>query len=153
MSGSVKDREFRAAVDSLETSLMTPRVPGELERWIDSIEAANETVGKVLLQQVGKEHRTVFKQITSQDPDLHARVERLKIGDMLSREQFDSLRKRVHNLINRIARVEPDEGRLESDLVTLCADGLSFVLHLRKQEVAIDTWLQEAFQRDRGVSG
>lgn len=151
MNVSEQDQEFRAAIESLETCLMTPRVPGDLERWVAAIETAIEAVGMVIRRQIDHEHRSQFQQITSEDPELHARVERLKVGDEQSREQFDSLRDRLQRLKKSVPGIEPDEGRLEPAMAGFCTDGLSFVMHLRQQEVAIDTWLQEAFNRDRGV--
>lgn len=151
MNASSNDQEFRAAVESLETCLMTPRVPGELERWIDAAEKGIECVGTVLARQIDQEHRDYFQQITSEDPELHARVEQLKLGDERCRERHQTLWDRVRSLKKGVPQVEPDEGRLEPALVEFCDNGLSLVLDLRKQEVAIETWLQEAFSRDRGT--
>jgi len=151
MSASPNDQEFLAAVKSLETCLMTPRISGELERWVDAVESAINCVGTALVRQINQEHRAEFRQITSDDPELHSRVERLKSGDTHSLEQDRSLRDRIHSVKKNVLRIEPDEGRLEPALVEFCADGLAYVLHLRKQEVAIETWLQESFSRDRGT--
>lgn len=153
MNASANEQEFYGAIQTLETCLMTPRVPGELERWVNAVEAAIEFVGTVLERQVGQEHRAHFKQITTQDPELHARVEGLKSGDKQCREQVRKLQDRIHSLKKGVPQVEPDEGRLEPAFLDFCTDGLSLVMHLRQQEVAIDTWIQEAFNRDRGAGG
>lgn len=153
MSATPRNKEFLQAIQSLERCLLTPRVPGELEYWLKNSKAAIDAVGAAMAQQFGDEHRTAFNQITSQDSDMYNRVDQLKIGDTQSREQYDALRVRVHQLEKDAPGVEPDEGRLGAELRRLCESGLSLVTQLRKQEVAIDTWLQEAFQRDRGISG
>ncbi|HLJ11096.1 MAG TPA: hypothetical protein VKU82_07900, partial [Planctomycetaceae bacterium] len=80
-------------------------------------------------------------------------VERLKSGDDETRQQFKNLRERSHRLTMKATKVEPDESRLEDELVALTELGLAFVIHARKQEIAIDAWQQEAVYRDTGGSG
>jgi hypothetical protein len=145
--------EFRDVLQSLETSLETPRVSGELERWIAAVQKNIESMGRLLPGQIERHHAARLRQIAAEDPGLNAEVVRLKAGDDESREQFDNLRERVNRLVTRATKVEPDESRLETELVSLTALGLDFVIHARKQEIAIDAWQQEALYRDTGGSG
>jgi hypothetical protein len=145
--------EYRDVLQSLETCLETPRVSGELERWIADVQKNVELVGKLLPRQIEKHHAARLRQIAAEDPGLNAEVELLKTADEETREQFDNLRERVNRLATRATKVEPDESRLEQELVSLTALGLDFVIHARKQEVAIDAWQQEALYRDTGGSG
>ncbi len=153
MDVTTANREFRDSLESVETCLMTPRVSGELDGWIANLKHAMDTFGAALLQQISEGHCAAFQQITSQDSELHSRVEQLQRNDLQSRELYDALQNRLAILEKSTPRVEPDEGRLEMEVVKFCESGLAFVQHVRKQEVAIDTWFQEAFQRDRGISG
>jgi chromosome segregation ATPase len=145
--------EFRDVLQSLETSLETPRVSGELERWIAAVQKIVESMGRLLPGQIERHHAARLRQIAAEDPGLNAEVARLRTGDDETREQFDNLRERVNRLATRATKVEPDESRLEQELVALTALGLDFVIHARKQEVAIDAWQQEALYRDTGGSG
>lgn len=151
MSTPVKDGDFRTAVESLETCLMTPRVPGELVGWVDAVQTALKNVGKALTPQIECEHHALFEQITSEDPELHTRIDSIKAGDEQSQSELNTLQDRVTALQKGVPQVEPDEARLETELRSFIESGLSFVLHLRKQEVAIDTWFKEAFNRVRGI--
>src|SRR5262245_14439387 len=145
--------EFRDILQTLETCLETPRVSGELERWIAAVQKNVESIDRLLPRQIEKHHAARHQQSAAEDPGLNAEVERLRTGDDETREQFDNFRERVHRLATRATKVEPDESRLETELVSLTALGLDFVIHARKQEIAIDAWQQEALYRDTGGSG
>jgi len=148
-----QESDFREVLQSLETSLEMPRVSGELERWIAAVQKNVESIGRLLPGQIERHHAARLRQIAAEDPGLNAEVERLKAGDDQMREQFDNLRERVNRLAARATKVEPDESRLEAELVAVTALGLDFVILARKQEVAIDAWQQEALYRDTGGSG
>src|SRR5262245_3096947 len=147
------ESEFRDALQTLEISLETPRVSGELERWIADVQKNVELLSRLLPRHLERHHAARLRQIAAEDPGLNAEVERLKAGDDRSREQFDDLQERVNRLATKATKVEPDESRLEEGLVSLTAQGLDFVIHARKQEIAIDAWQQEALYRDTGGSG
>jgi len=149
----VTQNEFRDALQSLETSLETPRVSGELERWIASVEKSVDLIGSLLPKQIERQHAARLRQIAADDPQLSAEVERVKCGDDAMREQFDKVRERTSQLLKRATKVEPDESRLEEKMSELTSLGLAFVIHARKQEIAIETWQQEAVYRDIGGSG
>jgi hypothetical protein len=101
--------EYRDVLQSLETSLETPRVSGELERWIAAVQKNVESMGRLLPGQIERHHAARLRQIAAEDPGLNAEVERLKAGDDESREQFDNLQERVNRLATRATKVEPDE--------------------------------------------
>ena len=145
--------EFRDLLQLLETCLETPRVSGELERWIADVQGNVALIGKLLPKQIERQHAARLRQIAAEDPELNGEVERLKAGDDGMREQFDKLREWTNRLATKATKVGPDESRLEEELVALTALGLAFVIHARKQEIAIDAWQQEALYRDTGCSG
>ena len=148
-----KVSEFRDLLQSLETCFETPRVSGSLEPWIADVHRNVELIGELLPKQIERQHATRLRQIAVEDPELNAEVERLKSGDDQTREQFENLRDRTNRLVKKATNVEPDEARLEEELVELTALGLAFIIHARKQEIAVDTWQQEALYRDTGGSG
>src|SRR5260221_10967812 len=150
---ATQQSEFRDALQSLEACLETPRVSGELERWIADVQKTVELIGTLLPRQLERQHAARLRQIAAEDPELNAAVEHVKTGDGETREQFENLRERTNRLATKATKVEPDESRLEEELVAFTALGLAFVIHARKQEVAIDSWQQESLYRDTGVSG
>jgi hypothetical protein len=79
------------------------------------------------------------------------RVTELEQSDSLTREKQEAFGNLLHNLAGRAARLEPDEARLDDRIDKLIETGLNFILHTRTQEVALDYWLLEAMDRDRGV--
>lgn len=148
-----QESEFRVVLQLLETCLETPRVSGELERWIAEVQRNVALIGTLLPQQIARQHAARLRQIAIEDPELNGEVERLKSGDDDTQEQFDKLRESTNRLAAKASNVEPDEARLEEALVALTALGLAFVIHARTQEIAIDTWQQEAIYRETGGSG
>lgn len=153
MNPTDHEDEFRDALHALETCLETPRVSGELERWLVDVQRNIDWVGTLLTRQLERQHASRLRQITVEDPELHPQVERLKNGDDETREQFDKLRSWTDRLAKKGSKVEPDELRLEEEIVEFSASGLAFIIHARKQEIAIETWLQESLYRETGGSG
>ena len=148
-----QESEFRDVLQLLETCLETPRVSGELERWIAEVQGNVALIGRLLPKQIERQHAARLRQIAVEDPELNGEVERLKSGDNDTQEQFDKLQEWTDRLATKASKVEPDESRLEEELVALTALGLAFVIHARKQEIALDTWQQEAIYRETGGSG
>ena len=148
-----QESEFRDVLQLLETCLETPRVSGELERWIADVQRNVASIGTLLPKQIERQHAARLRQISVENPELNAEVGRVKSGDDDTREQFDKLRNWTDRLAAKATKIEPDESRLEEELVALTAFGIAFVIHVRKQEIAIATWQQEAVYRDTGGSG
>ena len=145
--------DFRDGLQSLETFLETPRVSGQLERWIADVQSNVELIDSLLPKQIERHHAARLRQIAAEEPELNAEVERIKSGDDETRAQFDKLRERTCRLTKKATRIEPDESRLEEQLSDLTTQGLAFIIHARKQEIAIETWQHEAVYRETGGSG
>lgn len=135
----------------LELALETPVVPGELERWTSAVEQALTVVEPLLVEVIEKEHSQNINQISQEDPGLLRVAAQLTEGDYESLQSLKNLRHQVGRLATVAEVVEPDEARLEDPLNTFISAGLEFIIHARKQEVALDTWMMEAINRDRGV--
>src|SRR4029077_1764637 len=86
-----QESEFRHVLQLLETSLETPRVSGELERWIAEVQRNVASIGTLLPKQIEQQHAARLRQIAAEDPGLNGEVERLKSGDNDTQEQFDKL--------------------------------------------------------------
>jgi hypothetical protein len=143
---------LKKAIEKFETCLITPVVSGELEAWTTAVQQAYGELVPVLQSRLASKEKDQLNQISEQDSELLPRVEQL-------RQQRDELLTeaiRLGDLINRVdvksERVEPNEGLANKDVSETVSRGLAFVLQCRSHEVALDTWFNEAFNRDRGVA-
>jgi hypothetical protein len=77
-------------------------------------------------------------------------VELLQAEDLAIQSDQVMLGQLINNTTQQAPKLEPDEGKANDLLKDLIDAGLAFVTRVRKQEVAIQTWFFEAFNRDRG---
>lgn len=84
------------------------------------------------------------------DQEMFKRVELLRQEDQAIAAELDGLGELIERLRLKTPVAEPNEARTDKEREALAERGLAFVMRLRKQEVAIDTWFGEAFNRDRG---
>ena len=138
------------AVEKLEVALQTPFVPGEMVSWAEAVRRSLMTVHSSLNEQINHVHHRTIKQIALEDPELSARAVNLKQADEQNMSNLEQLLNRAWNLPERVDQAEPDESSMESELREIIDDGLKFVLAVRGQETAIDTWMSESLNRDRG---
>lgn len=143
------DPELAEALGAFETALATPIVPGELEPWAETLQAKAKRLEPLLHRRIA-DHEKCFSQIEKADPELIKRVENLKSEDEEIHSEFQSLSERIASLAERAPDTEPGETVANRQVPELVDNGLAFVIRVRKQEVALRTWLVEAFQRDRG---
>lgn len=142
---------FEVALKRLATSLQTPVIPGELENWSVAVRNAAGAANGELQQQIATVHASEYAQIVKEDPELFRQVEQLKEGDRASLERSDSFRIKLDALMKIASHSEPNELRAQEQVKNVVDEGLALVMHVEKQEVARRTWLQEAFNRERGV--
>ncbi len=139
------------ALAQLEACLETPVVPGELEVWTGAVHSATEEVARRLTDTVQNEHPPKLKQLAHDDPGLFRRVAELKEDDEESLRRLASFRAQLETLSRKAVAAEPDELQVADSLQAFIAHGLALVIQARKQEVALETWMGEALDRDRGV--
>lgn len=142
--------EFKQALETFETTLETPHIPGELVLWMDSVREACLVATAAVRQKAANEHPVLLKRITAEDPELATRVENMREEDVALVERCDELERQSHSLVEMIPQFEPDEHKLEEHIQAFIKDGLDFIIATRKQEAALDTWYQESLYRDRG---
>lgn len=143
--------ELKNALAAFETSLATPVVSGELSEWLDAVK---QTWAEVLAKahyQVKHEHPRQFEQISKQDPELLSRVEQLQAEDAGIEHDRETLSQIVSRTTTHAPKLEPDEEKAQHHTKKLVDEGMAFILRVRSQEVAIQTWFVEAFNRDRGA--
>lgn len=144
------NNELMDSLATLEMSLETPVVPGESETWLQQVE---QVFGKVeaAFQDRQADHRRQFTEIADTDAGLLRRVEQMKEQDQVLVGQFADFRQLLSTQSQFAASGELEAGRTGPSLEKISALGLALVIAVRKQELAIATWLSEALERDRGV--
>lgn len=145
------DQHFRDALTSLETCLATPVVSGDLAEWARNADNAMRHFMLRWLERRDVTHHQSLVRIGEEDPELLARVEQLeREHDEITREGH-RLAVIVASLVEVSGVAEPNETKLNVHARKLADDGLTWLAQVRRQEVAVPTWLTEASHRDRGV--
>jgi seryl-tRNA synthetase len=134
----------------LETALDTPPVPGELRTWATTLRQTFEETTRDILRQIDTVHRDQFQEIEQQNSELLARVEQLRDEDRKNQDWCRSLAVQFAELEANAVRAGADEKQVIEQQQKLLDEGLRFVINVRRQETAIRTWTEEAFDRDTG---
>jgi hypothetical protein len=146
------ERELRDSLDEFETSLATPVVAGELAVWIKTAHAKWNEASAQTHYHIGHMHSRQYQQISHEDPEMHACVERLKVEDNKLEQDREALNRMIVRVVGHAPKFEHDEEKIHHHTQHMIDAGLAFVARVRKQEVTIQTWFMEAFNRDRGVA-
>jgi hypothetical protein len=149
---AAEPQDLDSALKSFSLCLEEPCIPGELEEWIKTVWEAIERVRPLLYKHLARNHQDHFAGIVEEDAEMFRQVTLLKQEDHNILQQFQALSDRAWKLLEKAPRVGPNEAQLQEDVSTLITDGLAFVIQVQRQGIAIRTWLQEAFLRDRGVA-
>ncbi len=145
------DTTWKQEIESLETALATPLIPGELTDWIQTVKQFWEIASQTIHKRASELHSWQLQQIGSQDPSLLSQVERLqREGEALLREA-DEFGRLLDHTAHHATKLERDGTRTNDFLEKLADRGLALIIRVRKQEVALETWFVEAFNRDRGA--
>jgi hypothetical protein len=151
MDQTTYESDLKTALASFETRLSTPIISGELAGWMGEVQKAWVGASSQIGASLSRLHPGQFEQIAQQDQEMFPQIERLKVED----EAIAAERERIGNMVLRdaqhVPKLEPDEGKAKKHVQNLIDEGLALVTRVRKQEVAIETWLMEAFNRDRGA--
>lgn len=150
MQPAVAETELRDSLAAFETCLEMPLVPGQFEVWLADARSALARVGTILPEHIRRDHRPQIEEIADEDKELFARVETLRSTDRKTLERLNWFYEWGARLADRTALTEPDEGKLEEEFAEFIKQGLEFVIHVRKQELAVTTWLNEALNRENG---
>lgn len=143
--------ETDRALERFEASVETPLVPGELERWVAAVVQAWENLLPMIVRLTESDHPEVYAEIQREDRGLYHRVAEMRREDEKLRNAAEKLDHRIPRLTAAISEAEPDEARIAPFVDAFVADATAFVIRLRRQRLAVRTWLMEAFSRDRGT--
>jgi hypothetical protein len=150
-TAAAADIDLKSALDSFEVSLATPMVSGELADWLQQVELAWSKLSDLLHNHIEHSHVEQFSQIEEQDLELLPKVEQLRAEDKSILEECDALNRAVARTTSQAPKLEPDEEKARQHTKSLVDAGIALVTRVRKQEVALQTWYVEAFNRDRGA--
>jgi hypothetical protein len=143
--------ELEDALNNLQQAIHVPVVSGELIDWLQLSVDGLKRVNILVEREVGASHRELFAQIIEDDPELSQQVEKLQDEDHAILEQANGLTAMGHKLQQIGDGIEPHESQLAPAVDRFVHDCEGLFMRIRKQEVAISTWLQEALERDRGT--
>lgn len=147
---SLEDK-LKAALEAFETRLATPLISGELADWVDALQVTWATASQQLRDHLERLHSQQYQQMGEADPELLSRIESLKSEDCAIEEQRQQLETSITRTAQHLPKMEPDEDKANQHLKKLVDEGMAFVARVRKQEVAIQAWFVEAFNRDLGA--
>jgi hypothetical protein len=145
------DDALKSALSAFETNLATPLVSGELADWLADLKKSWDVASTQLQQYSVQQHRSQLEEIGSADPELLPRVEQLQAEDAAIEQERQAFDQSLSRSATHVPKLEPDEEKAQQHVKKLIDAGLAFVTRVRKQEVAIQTWFVEAFNRDRGA--
>lgn len=147
---SAVEDEFKSALDAFETSLATPIVSGELSDWLEATQNTWAEAASQITDRIEKQHPPQFEAIGKQDMELLPTVERLQAEDTAIASDLAAYHHGISRYAEQIPKLEPNEEKAQHYIKKLIDEGIALIVRVRKQEVAIQTWYIEAFNRDRG---
>jgi hypothetical protein len=153
LSPSPAKNELTDALAAFETSLATPLASGELADWLDTVKGTWARASAQIQNSTEHGHPSQFEQIGAADPELLPRVEQLQAEDAAIEKTRQSFDQTMSRTAAHVPKLEPDEEKAHLHIKKLIDEGMALVTRMRKQEVAVQTWFVEAFNRDRGTSG
>ena len=137
----------------MERQLETPIIPGELRMWLENVCQMCSELCPVLRQQIAQAHPLQYKQIKRDGDNLLRRVEQMQKEDSDILAELAVMERAVSQICQMVEKAEPNEARYEEHVKSFTHDALQFIIRVRTQERAIETWVQEAEFRDNGDSG
>src|SRR4051794_24307564 len=143
--------DLMAVLTKFETSLLTPTISGELPSWLEEVQKSWEEASAQIHFHIKHLHPRQYDEISRQDPELLPKIEQLQAEDEAIEQQREQLSQSIGRVGQHVLRMEPDEEKAHKHTKAIVDSGTAFLIQVRKQEVAVQTWYVEAFNRDRGA--
>lgn len=141
--------ELKAAIDKLETALLTPPMAGEITTWITQVQDCADDMDELLKPCLERLHSD-FTEIAKADNELLFRVEQMVAGEKDLLKMHDEFRRNLHLLATKAPKVFSDEAKVADERLRVEQQGTKLLIELKRLQAAASTWLQEAVYRDRG---
>lgn len=146
------DGTWKEQLAQLERSVEAPVVPGELERWLRGTVEAFQAVRAAFREQIDGVHKEYLESISTEDSGLLSRVEKMEKQDEQIGKELDSLASESEALLKSHESRQADETALADVVGEFAERTIALVIRIRKQDAALETWYQEALERDRGIA-
>src|SRR4051794_22647580 len=143
--------DLMAVLTKFETSLLTPTISGELPSWLEEVQKSWEEASTQIHFHVKHLHPRQYDEISKQDPELFPKIEQLQAEDEAIEQQRAQLSQSIGRVGQQAPKLEPDEEKAQKYTKSIIDQGTAFLTQVRKQEIAVQTWYVEAFNRDRGA--
>ncbi len=143
--------DMKTVLTTFETSLLTPTVSGELAPWLEEVQKSWDEASVQIHYHVKHLHPRQYDEISKQDPELLPRIEQLQAEDEAIEQQRAQLSQSIERMGQHVPKMEPDEEKAQKHTKAIIDSGTAFLTQVRKQEVAVQTWYVEAFNRDGGA--
>ena len=143
--------DLKPVLTTFETSLLTPTVSGELATWLEEVQKTWEEASTQIHFHVKHLHPRQYDEIAKQDPELLPRIEQLQAEDEAIEQQRAQLSQSIGRVGQHAPKLEPDEEKAQKYTKAIVDGGTAFLTQVRKQELAVQTWYVEAFNRDGGA--
>jgi hypothetical protein len=144
------ENELRAALTSFETNVTRPVVSGELSDWVEEAAKSWKDASAHIHFQMKHIHPRQLDEISKTDPALLRQVELMHDEDDAIEVAREKLNQTMSRMAQHIPKMEPDEAKALPHIQSLMDEAVSFIARVRKQEVALQTWFAEAFNRELG---
>lgn len=145
------DDELKSALAEFETDLLRPIVSGERMAWVGEVKKSWAEASAQVHYHVKHLHPRQYDDMSKQNPEMLPRIDLLSAEDDTIEEQREHCAQAIARAVSFAAAMEPDEEKAEKHTTQLVEAGIAFITRVRKQEIAVQTWYIEAFDRDRGA--
>ena len=153
MTVTSQEGALQESLAQLETSLLSPSISGELLEWVANVGKATAELQPRLETYIQDVAHPQYKEIARSDNELLYRVEQAMADDQKLLEGLQSFCSELDSLTRRAPDALKDELMVASLRQDVEKRGTPVVLSIRKHELAVGEWLNEALFRDRGTPG
>lgn len=141
--------ELKAAIDKMETALLTPVLAGELVSWITQVQDSADDIDELLQPCLERIHSD-FTEIAKSDNELLSRVEQMVGNEKELIKLHEEFRRDLQLLATKAPKVMSDEAKVADERLKVEQQGTHLLTELKRLQAKASTWLQEAVYRDRG---
>jgi hypothetical protein len=138
-------------IAAYERAVFSPAVPGELVTWTAEAQKSLKQLQEAVVENAELRHSPIYDMISDTDPEMLGKVQQLEAEDdaLLQRiGETIEIAKTLYSVATAVDRDEAKANNLKDGFIK-AAEAVS--IRLKKQELAIDVWMQESQTRDRGV--
>jgi hypothetical protein len=126
-------------------------VSGELSAWVDEVQKTWAEASAQVDHHLASLHPRQYNEISEQDPELLPRIDQLRAEDDSIEQQRSKLSDAIGRVSQDLPQLEPDEEKAQQSVQSIIDAGTAFLIQVRKQQLAVQTWYVEAFNRDDGT--